>query len=60
MGHKYYIDIPAVFQDAIPNDAPVNKKVSLKKKNFADKKDDNISPRKTAPPINKTASEALE
>jgi len=59
-GHKYHIDMPAVFQGAVLNDSPVNREVSLKKKGFADEEDDNTPPRKIARPINKTASEALE
>lgn len=59
IGHKYYIDILAIFQGAIPNGVPIDREVSLKK-GFANKEDDNIPPRKIAPPINKTASEALE
>jgi hypothetical protein len=59
-GYKYHFDMPAVFQGAGPNGAPVEREVSLKKKGFADEEDDKTSPRKTALPINKTASEALE
>jgi GTPase SAR1 family protein len=53
-GHKYHIDMPVVFQGALPNGGP------LEETGFVAEEDDNASPRKTAPPINKTASEALE
>jgi GTPase SAR1 family protein len=59
-GHKYHIDMPMVFQGALPNGGPLDKEVSLKKTGFTAEEGDNTSSRKTAPPINKTASEALE
>lgn len=52
-GHKYHIDMPAAFQGAVLNGAPVGQGGLLKE-------DDNTPPRKVAPPINKTASKALE
>jgi hypothetical protein len=52
--------MPVVFQGALPNGGSLDKEVYLKKTGFAAEEDDNTSPRKTALPIKKTTSEALE
>jgi hypothetical protein len=51
--------MPVVFQSALPNGGPSDTEVSLKT-GFATEEDDNTSPLKTALPIKKPASEALE